>query len=174
MRRAIHSAKIDKTIRARADNFLTRGASKLSAARRQCTQSACAVLAILPRRHAGASRSYRRSARSRRPCLELNPSFTIARFRSQPHSDHLVYLAAASAGTKACTRAGYQWMSAVTGRPPSRGIGEVLRRRIRRAFVEFGDELRLAARLVRRGGICSMAGTRAVDHFDTGNCCFGR
>jgi hypothetical protein len=27
------------------------------------------------------------------PCLELNPSFTIARFRSQTASDHPVYLA---------------------------------------------------------------------------------
>jgi hypothetical protein len=28
-----------------------------------------------------------------RACLELNPSFTIARFRSQTNSDHPVYLA---------------------------------------------------------------------------------
>jgi hypothetical protein len=28
-----------------------------------------------------------------RACLEINPSFTIARSRSQPSSDHPVYLA---------------------------------------------------------------------------------
>ena len=28
-----------------------------------------------------------------RACLEINPSFTIARFRSQTNSDHPVYLA---------------------------------------------------------------------------------
>ncbi len=56
-------------------------------------QSEFAGNSVLPRRHAGASRSRRRGARSARACLELNPSFTIARFRSQTNSDHPVYLA---------------------------------------------------------------------------------